>query len=161
MDHLPRPYHVDSPASSEGETPLMRAAKGGHLAIVRLLVDAGANLEAQNRSQMTPLMLVAANGHRDVLQFLMQRGADPTVTQSNGCSALCWAAGGGHVESVRSLLGEDVITRLSCHESGPSVRHHAAICPLEWSGWYKHDEVVALLLKKWDYVARTTHPADK
>ncbi|RAH65581.1 ankyrin [Aspergillus aculeatinus CBS 121060] len=161
VNHLPRPYHVDHPADPGEGTPLMAAAKGGHLAIVHLLVEAGANLEVQNRSQMTPLMLAAAHGHLQVLQFLMQQGADPTVTQPNGCSALCWAAGRGHVESVRCLLEEDVITRLTCHTLGPSARHHAAICPLGWSGWLRHDEVVALLLKKWDYAARTSHPSDK
>ncbi|PWY63634.1 ankyrin [Aspergillus eucalypticola CBS 122712] len=99
MDHLPRPYHVDYPADSDGRTPLMEAAAGGHLAIVWWLV----------------------------MQLLLQRGADPSIPmEPDGCFALCWAARLGHFECVPCLLDAGVLDQLTrCQGSELPSSHNS------------------------------------
>ena len=94
MDHLPRPYHVDFPASSEGRTPLIEATDRGHLAIIQRLVDAGADIQARDQRRTTPFALAARGGHHGIMQFLLRQGADPTAMDIDDCSPLSWAARG-------------------------------------------------------------------
>ncbi|TRM57323.1 ankyrin repeat-containing domain protein, partial [Schizophyllum amplum] len=57
-------------------TPLHRAAEDGHLELARLLVDHGADIEAQEEEGRTPLHLTAEGGHCEVARFLIDKGAD-------------------------------------------------------------------------------------
>ncbi|GLB07220.1 hypothetical protein AtubIFM57258_002549 [Aspergillus tubingensis] len=162
-DHLPRPYHVDYPADSDGRTPLMEAAAGGHLAIVRWLVDAGADIHPRDHENWTPLVLSAREGHLEVMQFLLQRGADPTIPmEPDGCFALCWAARLGHIECVRCLLDAGVLDQLTCCQGSelPSS-HNVTMCPLKSNTQFTCDNVVDLLFERWDYLASTIEPAHK
>jgi hypothetical protein len=56
-----------------GQTPLHRACKGGHEAVVHLLLDADANVLAQDFEQKTPLALVG--GFSDKTRLHMQEQA--------------------------------------------------------------------------------------
>lgn len=58
-----------------GNTPLILAAKKGHLGICRLLVHAGAQLNCSNCKYKTPLFFAAKRGYFDVCQFLIEEGA--------------------------------------------------------------------------------------
>ncbi|PYH66730.1 ankyrin repeat protein [Aspergillus vadensis CBS 113365] len=161
MDHLPRPYHVDYPADPDGRTPLMEAAAGGHLAIVRWLVDAGADIHARDHEKWTPLLLSAREGHLEVMQFLLQRGADPSIPmEPDGCFALCWAARLSHFECVRCLLDAGVLDQLTrCQGSDLPSSHHVTMCPLKSNAQFKCDNVVDLLFGRWDYLASTVELA--
>lgn len=53
-----------------GRTALMLAAAAGHAEVVRLLLDAGAELNAVDADGATALSLAEANGHLDVLSAL-------------------------------------------------------------------------------------------
>lgn len=50
-----------------------------HLAAMRALVEAGANLDHQNREGTTALMMVASRLDHDAMQLLMDAGADLTL----------------------------------------------------------------------------------
>jgi len=53
-------------------TALAWAARNGHVAVVRTLLEFGANMEGRSRH---PLFLAVLGGHRAVIELLVQRGA--------------------------------------------------------------------------------------
>ena len=56
-----------------GDTPLTVSAGSGHLDVVRLLVDSGADLFAVNKQGLTAAMCAKKFGHKEVEQYLDQR----------------------------------------------------------------------------------------
>jgi hypothetical protein len=87
--------HADTPLSPVGETPLMRAAARGYTEVVRVLLDAGADLNAQRADGFTPLILAVFFGHEEVVRLLVERGADPSARTRLGMTATRWAAARG------------------------------------------------------------------
>jgi ankyrin repeat protein len=72
---------VDSKDGNDGQTPLWRAAVDGHEAVVKLLIEKGANLECRDTKHgQTPLWQAAANGHEAVVKLLLEKGAKKYVT---------------------------------------------------------------------------------
>jgi ankyrin repeat protein len=57
-------------------TPLMFAAREGHVDAARLLVDAGSDVHAVDRNGITPLLMAISNNRIPVARFLIERGAD-------------------------------------------------------------------------------------
>ncbi|KAK6529978.1 hypothetical protein TWF694_003353 [Orbilia ellipsospora] len=58
------------PEDSYGRTPLSWAAENGHEAVVRLLVERGADMEAADNVHRTPLSWAAKNGHEAIVRLL-------------------------------------------------------------------------------------------
>ncbi|MEM7147394.1 MAG: ankyrin repeat domain-containing protein [Verrucomicrobiota bacterium] len=106
--------------SGEGITPLMYAAKGGHLEQVERLIESGAAVDAESRYSWTALMFAAAEGHTSVVQALLDAGAlaghvsgavEPGPFATRGgyypTTALAEAIKGGHLGAA-DLLMENV-----------------------------------------------------
>ncbi|KAI1852134.1 hypothetical protein JX265_013105 [Neoarthrinium moseri] len=59
------------------ETALTAAASGGHKEIVRLLIDKGADINAQWKgSNGTALQFASFQGHKDIVELLIDKGAN-------------------------------------------------------------------------------------
>jgi hypothetical protein len=87
------------------DNPLLDSAGIGDDAVVRLLLDKGANPESMGNHGQTPLAWAATNGHEAVVRLLLERGADPESKDNDGQTPLALAAANGH-EAVVSLLLE-------------------------------------------------------
>ena len=48
------------------------------------LLDAGANVKAENRYGVTPLSLACQNGNTALVELLLEAGADPNTTLRGG-----------------------------------------------------------------------------
>jgi len=59
-----------------GMTPVMIGAKCGHLDIVEMLVEAGANLDLQNEEKNTCIHLAVQSRHLEICQYLHSKGAN-------------------------------------------------------------------------------------
>jgi ankyrin repeat protein len=66
----------DSKDPEYGQTPLSWAARNGHEAVVKSLLNKGADVNAQGRHDGSALQAAAWNGHRVVALMLLYNGAD-------------------------------------------------------------------------------------
>jgi ankyrin repeat protein len=98
---------------ADGSTALHWAVHRDAVEVVKLLVDAGANVKAVNRYGVAPLTLACTNGNAAIVEQLLRAGADPHTTAADGETALMTAARTGKVDVVRALLahGADVSAR--------------------------------------------------
>ena len=72
-----RPAPKPNVALPEGETILMTAARTGQPEVVKLLLDAGADLNAREHwFGETALMWAAAENHAEAVRVLVEAGAD-------------------------------------------------------------------------------------
>lgn len=89
--------------SEEEETALHLAAREGHVTLVKLLVDSGAEIEARTMLGETALLLAASCGHKEVVQMLLELGANVNECCYKGYTALHYATIYGHTELVQLL----------------------------------------------------------
>jgi len=68
-------YFVEIPVA--GLTPAMFAARHGALAALRVLIEAGADIDATSPEGFSPLVIALDNLHFDAAMMLVEAGADP------------------------------------------------------------------------------------
>lgn len=73
------------------KTPLLYAARDGHLNVVQLLLSSGAALEKADADGVTPLLMAILNAHLPVASFLLEKGANVKVADWYGQTPL-WVA---------------------------------------------------------------------
>lgn len=74
------------------ETTLLHAASyDGQTAIIELLIELGADVNAKESNGRTPLHHAANNGHLEVIELLVRCGADLEASDGEGMTALKWA----------------------------------------------------------------------
>lgn len=103
---------------ADGMTPLMWAVVKQHDAVVKLLIDKGANPDFKDANGMPPLCLAAKKGYSDVVQTLVDGGADLEAKDDvEGRTALIWAI--VHLNyDVRSLLITKGADKLATDKNG-------------------------------------------
>ena len=101
---LMRRARIDA-ADKSGRTALAHAAANGRVAVVRLLVSAGANVNCRDYHRMTPLMLAAAEDQHAVIDLLVETpGMQLEAVDDGGRTALIWACSCGHAAAAEALL---------------------------------------------------------
>ena len=83
---------------------LHSAAAAQEREIVRMLLDNGADPNAQQERGFTALHAAAQHGDRELAELLLERGADPTLGKDDGETPADTAAAAGHDE-LAELLG--------------------------------------------------------
>jgi hypothetical protein len=71
-------------ADYAGNTPLQIAAINGCEDIVKLLIDAGCNMDCVNYDKDTPLLDAVDNGHLGVVKLLLDAGVNPRKANVSG-----------------------------------------------------------------------------
>ena len=75
-----------------GRTALHVAAEEKHVAALRVLLDAGADQDAQDDRGATPLVRAVKAGSSAGVDLLLARGADPNKADKAGWGPVMWAA---------------------------------------------------------------------
>ena len=70
----------------------VKAAKEGRINVVRLFIDAGMDINTQDKLQLRALTTAAFHGHYDIVKYLVEKGADLSVINYGGNNALIEAA---------------------------------------------------------------------
>ena len=120
-------------------TALHFAAENGNMDVVRMLLDAKANPNAQDRTGKTPVTIAAERGKPDVLKALLAAGGNANSRDQVEGSPLLWAAGLGGPETVTVLLDAG---------ADPNVQDVNGMTPLMWAAGVGKPETVRLLVDK-------------
>ena len=113
-------YTKSVSGSAQGDyTPLMFAARQGDLASAKLLLDRGADVNAESAADGSPLVISTAAGHEDLALLILAAGADPASADAGGLTALHYAMRDG----LKSLHGYNIAEgAVVCNFGGDPTR---------------------------------------
>jgi serine/threonine-protein phosphatase 6 regulatory ankyrin repeat subunit B len=122
----------------ENNTPLILASAGGHVNIVKALLEKRADVEASNHSRAVALSYASEKGHAEIVQMLLAAGAQVNVKNADGMTPLSLAATNGHVKVAESLLEEGADLKARANNGDTALSLAAS---------HGHVEMVKSLLK--------------
>lgn len=106
----------------EGLSPLHLAVLRGHKDLARMLLDAGADINAMDiKSGQSPLMHAVESNNVDMVHFLIESGCDVNSQSYSGNTALHSACGRGQVDTVRLLLKSGADSGLKNYHNDTAV----------------------------------------
>jgi ankyrin repeat protein len=126
----------------DGQTPLLCAARYGHKAILKLLLERD-DVNADSKDSMygrTPLFWAAEYGHETVVKLLLERDVEFNSKDNEGRAPLWWAALKGHKAVVKLLLERDGVNADWKDVQGRTV--------LSWAAERGYEAVAKLLLEQ-------------
>ncbi|KAK7228087.1 hypothetical protein V2G26_000257 [Clonostachys chloroleuca] len=140
---------------SNGRTPLHRAVGNGRRALVEVLLQNGAMINAEDHQRQTPLLVAMENGETAMMNFLVDKGADVTVivrkSIAQGSPSKRKVGSGSNRMTLERACkdGDEPLVQRLLKEDAP-VTFRALNAASEKG----HEEIVRLLLEKRSYVAR-------
>lgn len=152
---------VDFSDVAHGSTALMKASHAGREELVRLLLAAGAGVDARQREGATALMAAAQGGHTGTVALLLHAGAEPLLRSKPGW----WYAGTtayevalreGHTDTAQWLRAaedhaaseEELATQVAAAEAWKWEQHTMqaplALLPVSGDSWGYYTLLVCL-----------------
>uniref|UniRef100_A0A673G3Z4 Histone-lysine N-methyltransferase EHMT2-like n=1 Tax=Sinocyclocheilus rhinocerous TaxID=307959 RepID=A0A673G3Z4_9TELE len=119
---------------------LHAAAQRGLLEVCYLLIQAGAKVDAQDKTLRTPLLEAIVNNHVEVVKYLIQSGACVYHAEEDGSTGLHHAAKLGNLEVLMLLLSTGQVD-LNAQDSGGWT-------PIIWAAEHRHIDVIRALLNR-------------
>jgi ankyrin repeat protein len=93
---------------AKGWTPLVFAAKSGHLGAARALIAKGADVNRRTSTTLgtTVLCFAVGSGNMELIQALLDQGADINGKSRNGLTPLIWTASNGKAALAEFLISK-------------------------------------------------------
>ncbi|KAI2653199.1 Ankyrin-1 [Labeo rohita] len=145
-------------ANMEGATCTHIAAAKGSVAVVKVLLEAGASVTEEDAEGMTAIHLAAKNGHTHILEVLKGSVSLKIQSSKTGLTALHVAACFGQVDFVREILTKvpatirsEFPTNRGSSSGKDDVKRQQPLAesgytPLHLAAQSGHENVVRLLL---------------
>ncbi|KAL5339857.1 hypothetical protein BJX70DRAFT_140586 [Aspergillus crustosus] len=124
---LEQNYQVDVYACWVG-TPLWAAVGSGSEAVVRLLLQYGANPNHRKSEKGTYLALAAKMGHNSLVKLFLELGLDPEYSDNKDRTPLLEAASNGHLNAAKLLLDAQASINTKDTARGRTALDYAVMC---------------------------------
>ena len=105
-----------------GYSALAQAVTGGHLKIVRMLIEAGADPRGQTGEGNSMLMLAVLSKKADLVEYMLRHEPDINRRNDIGDTALMIAAGDGQLRIVEKLMDAGADLRMRNNEEMNAVQ---------------------------------------
>uniref|UniRef100_A0A670Z7T3 Ankyrin 1 n=1 Tax=Pseudonaja textilis TaxID=8673 RepID=A0A670Z7T3_PSETE len=123
----------------DDQTPLHCASRLGHCAMVKLLLESGADANLSTTAGHTPLHITAREGHLDCVCALLDKGASQTAMTKKGFTPLHVASKYGKVDVAEALLQRN---------TQPNAAGKNGLTPLHVAVHHNNLDIVKVLLPK-------------
>ncbi len=101
---LKEDIEIDRRRRGDGRTAMAFAAQKGCLECVKILHEAGSDIETKDNKGKTPLMLAVRKGHYEATRYLLSVGANVKALDESGGSLLMTAMHGGDPIIIKMIL---------------------------------------------------------
>jgi ankyrin repeat protein len=152
--------HLDTlgpmPNSGLSCTPLEAAAYGGHVAIVKLLLEMGADPTFTNEEAFGTALVASIDGDKsslEVIEALLSAGCDPNVAVAESCNSI-----GFPLYLATRSNRTDVVRVLLAHDADVNLQSGSLHTALQEAIWQNNTEIIDLLLEHHADVNVTTEP---
>uniref|UniRef100_A0A1B0DGC2 Uncharacterized protein n=1 Tax=Phlebotomus papatasi TaxID=29031 RepID=A0A1B0DGC2_PHLPP len=85
-------------------SPLILAALGGRLDVMKILVDNGADISDKNWNGHSSLQYACSKGFKDIVEYLLDKGADVNVRDDRNDTCLHRLASTGRTDIMEMLI---------------------------------------------------------
>ena len=116
---------------------LHQAIRTKNFDFAKMLIDAGADVNAMDEYGYTALICAAKDGHTEIVQLLIDAGADVNVRNNIGCTALMLVAENGQTEIAPLLIAA---------HADVNVRNNIGLTALMSAGIRGYTEIARLLI---------------
>ena len=115
----PRTRSINEHSDWSNSTPLHWAATEGRSENAKVLLDAGADIEAGNAWHRTPLFLATRQSRLDVMELLIERGANVNAERDGRGTPICWASENGHLDAAKRLYEHGAKLCVGSYQGSP------------------------------------------
>lgn len=122
-DYINFGQDLDEKYGKIGNTALISACSSGKLAIAKLLIECGADINLSNEDGDSPLIYACKYGQIEIVELLTELGADIELKNNGGLTALMCST--AHIEIVGILINAGADVDAVCNYNSTALMYAA------------------------------------